>query len=296
MVESTQVEMKWLITGARGQLGSCLIDELKNTDHEFLGLSRMQLDICINSNIDNWLDDFEPDVVVNTAAYTDVNKAELEAEKAFMINSTGVGLLARKTHERGAKFLHFSTDYVFSGEADFPWKANSVVAPQSVYGSSKAKGEQVALNMNPESLIIRTSWLYSKYSNNFLKRMASIALTEVRSIEVICDQIGQPTWARDVAALSVKAIEKKSISGLIHASNSGEVSWYEYAKTIFEFCGADPARVKPIKSEKFSSLAKRPKYSVMDNSDWKQHNLKPLGPWRESLENAIPEVLSSLSL
>jgi dTDP-4-dehydrorhamnose reductase len=126
--------------------------------------------------------------------------------------------------------------------------------------------------------------------------MVSIALTEMRSIEVICDQIGQPTWARDVAELSVRAIEKQSISGLIHASNSGEVSWYEYAKTIFEICGVDPARVKPIKSEDFSCLAKRPKYSAMDNSDWKKYHLQPLGPWRESLERAIPGVLSSLSL
>jgi dTDP-4-dehydrorhamnose reductase len=296
MVESTQVDMKWMITGASGQLGNCLIDELKGTDHGYVGLSRTQMDICLDDEIDYWLNYYDPDVVANVAAYTDVDNAELEPEKAVQVNSTAVGLLARKTHERGIKFLHFSTDYVFSGDTDVPWKTNSLTAPQSVYGCSKARGEQLALSMNPESLIIRTSWLYSKYSNNFLKKMISIALTEVRSIDVISDQIGQPTWARDVAELCVRAIEKKSIAGLIHASNSGEVSWYEYAKTIFEICGADPSRVQPIKSEEFLSRAKRPKYSAMDNSDWNEHHMSPLGPWRKSLENAIPEVLSSLGL
>jgi len=288
--------MRWLVTGAGGQLGQSLIDHLNSTGEENLGLSRTELDICNEDQVAYWLESFRPDVVANVAAYTDVNKAELEVEKAFQVNSMAVGILASRTRDLGTKFLHFSTDYVFSGDSTVPWKTNSTVNPQSSYGRSKASGEALALALNKDSLIIRTSWLYSKYSNNFVKKMLSIALSEKRTIEVVNDQLGQPTNAKDLVELSFKAVAEKSIFGLMHASNSGEVSWYDYAKDIFEISGADPSRVRPIDSERFQSLATRPKYSVMDNSDWSKHNLEPLRPWRESLESAIPEVIKSLNL
>ena len=288
--------MKYLIVGAEGQLGRSLQDDLVERNLEFVAFSRKDLDITNLPQVRRAILESNADIVFNAAAYTNVEQAEFEPEKAFGINENGVRNLAMVTSKINAKFIHFSTDYVFSGTREEPWQINSQVNPISVYGKSKLAGEIAVFEEYPEnSIIIRTAWLYSAYGRNFYKTILKLAMRNSDPINVVNDQFGQPTYARDLAKLAFSATDKSVSAGMYHGSNSGSTNWYDFAIEIFRLAGADTGRVQGISTRDYKSGVSRPEYSVLDNSRWLDFGIKPLGSWQESVSSAFPAIHDSLS-
>jgi dTDP-4-dehydrorhamnose reductase len=288
--------MKWLITGANGQLGRCLQETLDSKGVDFVALAHTDLDITNIALLKECLNSIKPDVVVNAAAYTNVEQAEIDSDAAIKINQSGAANVAIASKSVRAKLVHYSTDYVFAGNGNSPWKVNDLTEPLSIYGKSKLAGEVEILNEYPEkSLIIRTAWLYSPYGKNFYKTMLTKALNGDEGVRVVNDQQGQPTNAFDLAELTVNAVTKNVASGVFHGTNAGSCSWFEFAKYIFEIAGADPARVTPVLSSEFATKVQRPKYSVLDNQKWSEFGVVPLGPWKDSVQKALPDMMLSLA-
>jgi len=287
--------MKWLITGGNGQLGRCLQKTLDSRGIDFVALSRSDLDITNIGQVKQLVSSTKPDVVINAAAYTDVEQAEIDPDEAFKINQLGAANLAIASRSVDSKLVHFSTDYVFADNGNSPWKASDLKEPLSIYGKSKLAGEVEILNEYPEkSLIIRTAWLYSPYGKNFYKTMLSKAFNGDESVRVVNDQQGQPTNAFDLAELTVKAVINDVPSGIFHGTNAGSCSWFQFAKYIFEIAGEDANRVVPILTSEFVTRAQRPKYSVLDNSKWTEYGIEPLQPWKVAVENALTDMTMSL--
>ena len=288
--------MKWLIAGANGQLGRCLQQTLESNSIDHAAYSKEELDISVYSQVQDVVNRVKPDVIVNTAAFTNVDQAEIEQSEAFTINQNGVVNLATASKSINARFVHFSTDYVFSGERTNPWQVSDATNPISKYGESKLAGELGIARIYPDnSLIIRTAWLYSPFGKNFYKTMLNKAINSQETVRVVNDQIGQPTNANDLAELTVRAIFKKAWPGIYHGTNSGACSWFEFAKYIFEIVGEDVARVTPVLSSEFTTKAERPKYSVLDNEKWSEFGILPLGPWKDSVQKVLPEMMLSLA-
>jgi dTDP-4-dehydrorhamnose reductase len=288
--------MKWLITGANGQLGKCLQETLDAKGIEFVALSRADLDITNSALAKESFNNIKPDVVINTAAYTNVEQAEIDAAAAFKINQLGAANVAKACKSIGAKLVHFSTDYVFSGNGIAPWRANDLTEPLSIYGKSKLAGEvEILKEYSENSLIIRTAWLYSPYGKNFYKTMLTKALNGDDIVWVVSDQQGQPTSALDLAELTVNAVTKNVASGIFHGTNAESCSWFEFARYIFEIAGADPARVTPVQSSDFATKVQRPKYSVLDNQKWSEFGILPLAPWQDSVRRELPDMMLSLA-
>jgi len=288
--------MKWLITGANGQLGRCLQKTLDSHGIDFVALSRSELDITNISLVKESFRSINPDVVFNTAAYTNVEQAEVDSAAAYAINQSGTENVAIASKSVGAKLVHFSTDYVFAGNGISPWRVNDLTEPLSVYGKSKLAGEVEILSQYSEnSLIIRTAWLYSPYGKNFYKTMLTKALNSDEIVRIVSDQQGQPTSALDLAELAVKAVINGDLSGIFHGTNAGSCSWFEFAKNIFEIAGADSARVTPVLSSEFATKVQRPKYSVLDNQKWSEFGILPLGPWKDSVRKVLPDMMLSLA-
>ena len=238
----------------------------------------------------------KPDVVINTAAYTNVEQAEIDSVAAFKINQLGAANVATASKSIGAKLVHFSTDYVFAGNNISPWRVNDLTEPLSIYGKSKLAGEvEILKEYSENSLIIRTAWLYSPYGKNFYKTMLTKALNSDEIVRVVSDQKGQPTSALDLAELTVEAVTKNITSGVFHGTNAGSCSWFEFAKYIFEIAGADSARVIPVPSSEFTTKVQRPKFSELDNQKWSEFGISPLGPWRDSVQKALPDMMLSLT-
>ena len=288
--------MKWLITGANGQLGRCLQKILDAKGIDFVALSRADLDVTNIGQVEKLVNSTKPDVVINAAAYTNVEQAEIDSDEAFKVNQLGAANLAIASRSVNAKLVHFSTDYVFAGNGNSPWKVNDLTEPLSIYGKSKLAGEVEILNEYAEnSLIIRTAWLYSPYGKNFYKTMLTKALNSDESVRVVSDQRGQPTSALDLAELTVKAVTKNVSSGVFHGTNAGSCSWFEFAKYIFEIAGADKVRATPVLSSEFTMKAQRPKFSVLDNQKWSEFGILPLGPWKDSVKKVLPDMKLSLA-
>ena len=288
--------MKWLITGANGQLGRCLQETLDAQGIDFVALSRADLDITKSALVKESFNSIKPDVVINTAAYTNVEQAEIDSVAAFKINQLGAANVATASKSIGAKLVHFSTDYVFAGNNISPWRVNDLTEPRSIYGKSKLAGEvEILKEYSENSLIIRTAWLYSPYGKNFYKTMLTKALNSDESVRVVSDQRGQPTNALDLAELTVKAVTKNVSSGVFHGTNAGSCSWFEFAKYIFEIAGADTLRVTPVLSSEFTMKAQRPKFSVLDNQKWSEFGILPLGPWKDSVQKVLPDMKLSLA-
>lgn len=289
-------EMKWLIAGADGQLGRSLAEALKKRNIDFTPLARKELDIADLSEVIKVATNSGADVFVNAAAYTNVEQAELEPEKAFLVNQLGTRNLAIASRQSNSKFLHFSTDYVFSGQRSEPWKVDSLVNPLSVYGKSKLAGELAAQQEYQEnSIIIRTAWLYSPYGKNFYKTMLNLALRNDEQIKVVSDQFGQPTNSLDLANLAIEAVRSEVPAGVYHGSNAGLTSWCDFAIEIFKLAGADAGRVKAIPSAEFATKAPRPSYSVLDNSNWLNFGVEPLRPWQEAVSDAYSSIFESMN-
>ena len=283
-----------VVTGKNGQLGSelQLIAPVFETQYNFLFADRSQLDLSSNDSIDNFFIAHKPSVIINCAAYTAVDKAETDREAAFQINGAAVGKLAAHAAAADALFITVSTDYVFNGNGTSPYLPSDATDPVNYYGESKAVGEQLALTNNADSIIIRTSWVYSRFGNNFVKTMIRL-MGERPSLNVVGDQIGAPTYAADLANAIMHIVAQKNAgnkhSGIYHYSNSGAISWYDFAVAIAELIHSN-CSVAKIGSEAFSTPAKRPHYSLMDCSDIIQDFGVEQPKWETSLKTCIPLI------
>jgi dTDP-4-dehydrorhamnose reductase len=287
-------EMKWMILGGNGQLGRAMAIELARYQIEYVSLNRTQLDITNQSDIEKFFKKESPNVVVNAAAWTNVESAEINEEHAFLVNAFGPQLLAEECRKYEVKFVQISTDYVYSGHSTTPWRESDKVSPISVYGRTKAQGEAVVLEANPEnSFIVRTAWLYSPWGKNFVKKLINVALHEKRNVEVVDDQFGQPTSALDLAHQIQKMIGFEVAPGIYHGTNSGQTSWFELAQSIFKILGEDSDRIIPIKTSASAQLAKRPLFSVLSHENWEAQGLPPMRSWQDALTIALPAVLKS---
>jgi len=289
--------MKILVTGAYGQLGSELKEFTGNyPDGTFLFTDVDSLDITNEAAVQDYFQENQPTFVVNCAAYTAVDKAETDRELAQKINAIAPGILAKAAKNTGAKIIHISTDYVFNGQAFQPYTEADSVEPTGVYGETKLEGEQQCLNENPDSIIIRTSWLYSSYGNNFVKTMMRLG-AERDSLNVIFDQVGTPTYAGDLAGAILSVIETAEkipetfVPGIYHYSNEGVASWYDFAKAIFEITEI-ACTVNPILTKDYPTPAKRPHYSVLNKSKIKDTFDIKIPYWRDSLHLCIKKLLT----
>jgi len=287
---------KILVTGSNGQLGSELKElALSFPQFQFLFFDRGQLPVNDKIKVEDVIAQHRPDYLINCAAYTAVDKAESERELANEINGTAVGILASICKKYGTKFIHVSTDYVFNGNASKPLKETNSVDPVNAYGASKLLGEQLALQNNPESIIIRTSWVYSFYGKNFVKTMMRL-MKEKESIGVVNDQIGSPTYAADLAEAILQIISSGQWKGGIYNfSNEGIISWFDFANEIKRLIDSSCV-VSPLTTEQFPTPAKRPKYSVLDKTKIRQTFSIQLKDWKESLEVCVGKLKASAPL
>ncbi len=283
-----------VVTGKNGQLGSelQLLAPSFDAQYDFLFADRAVLDLSSNDSIDKFCAVHHPAVVINCAAYTAVDKAETDRDAAFQINAVAVGKLAAYCKAIGALFITVSTDYVFDGNGTSPYLPSDTTDPINYYGASKAEGEKLAVTNNPESIIIRTSWVYSRFGNNFVKTMIRL-MGERPSLNVVGDQIGAPTYAADLAAAIMHMVAQKAAGnahcGIYHFSNSGAISWYDFAVAIGELIQSNCAVAK-IGSEAFPTPAKRPHYSLMDCNSIIQDFGVDQPDWKESLKICIPLI------
>ncbi len=278
------IRQKIAVTGANGQLGK----ELRQIaslypQFEFCLRNRAELSIEKEEQLKNFFLTEKPQYLVNAAAYTAVDKAEQEKELAFLINATAVGNLASICDEIGCRMIHISSDYVFDGNSRAPYLETDNVNPVSVYGESKLKGEQLAMGGNADVIIIRSSWVYSEFGNNFVKTMIRL-MSEKKEINVVNDQKGCPTYAADLAEAILTVISgNKWIPGIYNYSNKGEITWFEFASQIKNLTGSS-CIIHPITTSQYPTPAKRPAWSVLDNSKIFEHYQILPKYWKESLK------------
>jgi dTDP-4-dehydrorhamnose reductase len=283
-------EMKWAITGGSGQLSRSLVDLLDKEGVPYIAWSHKDLDVADDSSI-SVIKETSPDLLINCAAWTNVDAAEEFPEKATRVNQVGPRNMARAAKELKIPLIHISTDYVFSGQSRQPWSTDSKTEPMSTYGLSKLLGEkEINKNMDGNFYILRTAWLYGPYGRNFSKTILKKALTSKDSINVVNDQIGQPTTTKSLAEQIFKVAQQNIPSGTYHATNTGQASWWDFAREIFELAGEDVERVRSSTSEDFPSNVKRPKYSVLDQSAWSKVGMETMPEWRRALKEVFPEI------
>jgi dTDP-4-dehydrorhamnose reductase len=253
------------------------------------------LDITQGPTVRDFVSQLSPTVIINCAAWTDVDGAESNEPQASRVNGDGAENLALAAKNCGAKLIHVSTDYVFSGESKTPWNVDDRIDPQSAYGRTKADGENRALGAYPEnSSIVRTAWLYSPWGKNFAKTMTRLALNGESEVRVVNDQMGQPTSAIDLAKQLVELGLSSSPAGIYHGTNSGEATWFEFAQEIFRLAEADVSRVVPVSSSEYPRTAMRPSYSVLSHEAWGKTSVKPMRDWRIALAEAMPAIISAV--
>jgi len=278
---------KVLVTGANGQLGLCLqeLSKLYPTI-QFVFSSSKQLDVTNKESVVAVFETTNFDFCINCAAYTAVDLAESDSDKAKEVNELGVRNLGESCKETNTKLIHVSTDFVFDGTSSIPYTENDETKPLSVYGKTKLDGETAIQKILEEFFILRTSWLYSEYANNFMKTMLRLG-SERSELGIISDQIGSPTYAKDLARVIVKIIESNSNEyGVYHYSNEGVASWYDFAKAIFDLSNTEII-VNAIPTSSYLTPAERPHYSVLDKSKLKKNLSIEIPYWRDSLKEAI---------
>ena len=280
--------MRVLVTGANGQLGSELVALYSaRPDDEVLGVDLPDVDITSSDSVAAVFSSFSPDVVINCAAWTAVDAAEENEAGALAVNGEGPRVLARACSDAGGWLVQVSTDYVFSGEASSPYSEDSTPDPRSAYGRTKLVGEQAVVEELPDThYIVRTAWLYGHQGSNFVKTMLRLE-KERETIDVVDDQVGQPTYAADLAAQIVALLDARPAAGKFHGTNAGEVSWHGFTQEIFRLIGADPERVLPVTSDQFIRPAPRPAYSVLGHDRWAEVGLAPMRPWHVALATAL---------
>lgn len=278
-----------LVTGANGQLGKELqVLAPAFSKYNFLFAAKDELNITNITSIQSYFSKQPIEFCVNCAAYTAVDKAETDSETAFLINATSVAILASVCKKNNTQLIHISSDYVFDGTSTQPYEETDETNPLSIYGKSKLKSEDWAIQDAPSSIVIRTAWVYSSFGNNFVKTMLRL-MKEKESINVVSDQVGCPTYAADLAAAIMQIIasgKSKEKPGIYHYSNAGITNWYEFAVAIKKLSGSNCA-VNPITTAEYPTAAKRPAYSVLDT--WKIKNAFgiTIPAWKESLEKCL---------
>ena len=276
-----------LITGANGQLGNEMrVLSEEYPEHTYFFTDVAELDICNEQAVMDFVKANGIHTIVNCAAYTAVDNAEDHVEFCTRLNADAVGYLAKSAEANGAEFIQISTDYVFDGTAHVPYQETDPTCPESVYGSTKLEGERNALAYCSRAMVIRTAWLYSTFGNNFVKTMIRLG-KERDSLGVIFDQIGTPTYARDLARAIFEAIRQGVVPGVYHFSNEGVCSWYDFTKAIHRLAGITTCQVKPLHTSEYPAKAKRPHYSVLDKSKIKATYGMEVPYWMESLEECI---------
>ncbi len=291
--------LRIVVTGSQGQLGRSLqLIAANRADLQFTFLDRSDLDFLDAQNLKNRLSDYDFDILVNCAAYTAVDKAEEEQSFAYQVNSEAVGQLAEICLQKKALLIHFSTDYVFDGCHSLPFLESHPTNPQSIYGKSKLAGEAYIQSLNCKAIIIRTSWVYSEFGNNFVKTMLRLG-SEREELGVIYDQIGAPTYAADLAQAVMQIIDSMqnqteigqdvSSTRLFHFSNEGVCSWYDFAYAIFEMASIQ-CKLKPIETKDYPTPAKRPQYSVLNKASIKNQYQMTIPYWKHSLESCIRKI------
>lgn len=283
---------KILVIGSNGQLGNCvrkIAPDFENA-YEFIFTDSQTLDITNQDQINDFFYDNKPDFCINASAYTAVDLAEKEKEKAFTVNADGVGYLAQACLDHKTIFIHVSTDYVFDGDTNLSYSEDDWTNPIGVYGESKRKGEELALEINPKTIILRTSWLYSEFNKNFVKTMLNL-FTQKDELGIVADQFGQPTNANDLAEAIMNIIETPNKTyGIFHFSNYPETTWFEFAKKIAEYSNSS-IQLNPLTTEQYPTPAKRPKRSTMDLDKIEYiYKIEPKH-WENSLEDCI-DILS----
>lgn len=292
--------MRVLLTGANGQLGRCVQDVFAGSGHELLALDRQGLDIADAAAVQGAMAQYQPDVILNTAAYTAVDKAESEPEQARAINGLAPGVLANAAKQAGARLIHISTDYVFDGQATEPYRETDPVNPQGVYGSTKLEGERAVQTSGEQFVILRTAWVFSEYGNNFLKTMLRLG-AERSELSVVADQLGCPTYAGDIAKACLAIVDAfrdgKPCYGVYHFAGNEAVSWHGFAMDIFTqawsqgFLSTIPT-VKAITTEDYPTPAKRPAYSVLNTAKLANDCGVAASDWRQAVGGVIGVVAS----
>jgi dTDP-4-dehydrorhamnose reductase len=281
------------VSGMNGQLGKELgLLAAYDPQCRFLFLSRESFPLDDPAKMEAWLNANPVDLFINCAAYTAVDQAESDRESAFKINGEAPGIIARLLHKNAAKLIQLSTDYVFDGTSSKPLAEEAPVHPINVYGASKLQGEQSALANNPQTLVIRTSWLYSTFGNNFVKTMMRLMKSR-ESIRVVSDQKGSPTYAADLASALMSILRSDSfIPGIYHYSNEGEASWFEFAMEIKRITGS-ACTVMPVASSGYPTAARRPAYSLLDKTKIKRDYKLVIPNWKSSLTRCLDILLKA---
>jgi dTDP-4-dehydrorhamnose reductase len=286
-----EVTARWLVLGAGGQLGTDLMRVLDG--HDVVGLTRHELDITDTDAVARTVAAVVPSVIVNAAAYTAVDAAETDEGTAFAANVTAPAALAAAAAVGRAKFVHISTDYVFSGDATVPYDEAAATGPKSFYGRTKLAGDQAVFAELPDAYIVRTAWVYGASGANFVKTMARLE-RERETVSVVDDQRGSPTWSYHLARGLVALGSSGADGGIYHCTNTGETTWFGFTRAIFEELGADPERVLPTTTAAFPRPAPRPAYSVLGNRRWIEAGLDPLPQWRAALHDAFASAPDAL--
>lgn len=284
--------MNILITGCNGQLGNEMqLLEKEYPQHQYFNTDVAQLDITNPEAIEEFVSNNAIDIIVNCAAFTAVDKAESSQELCHLLNAKAPEYLAAAIAKRGGYLVQVSTDYVFDGTNHTPYTEDEATCPNSVYGSTKLEGEKLAMAACANTMIIRTAWLYSTFGNNFVKTMIRLG-QEKPELGVIFDQIGTPTYAGDLAAAIMAAINHGFVPGIYHFSNEGVISWYDFTKAIHRIAGITSCHVKPLHTAEYPTPAARPHYSVLDKTKIKQTYGIEIPYWEESLEKCVAKLLA----
>ena len=284
---------KILVTGANGQLGWELGQlAAAYPAFEFVFMDRSQLDLSQPDTFEKIIHTIAPDCIINTAAYTAVDKSETEKELAYTVNATAVQALALISKKLSIPFITYSTDYVFDGEATSPYLPTTNVDPVNYYGSTKAAGEAMAIEANEQTIVIRTSWVFSTHGNNFVKTMLRL-MKEKESLNIVSDQKGRPTYAKDLAKATMQMVQLldagQSIKGIFHYANQGETTWFDFAAKIKSIAGLS-CILNPIDSAAFPTPAKRPKYSVLSTQKIESLLTAPIPNWEDALQACLQEL------
>lgn len=279
---------KILVIGGNGQLGNCIrkIAPDFELDYEFIFTDSQTLDVTNEDQVNSFFYDNKPDFCINASAFTAVDLAETEKDKAFAVNAQGVANLAEACKEHKTVLIHVSTDYVFDGETNLCYSEDDFTNPIGIYGESKLRGEELALEINPQTVVLRTSWLYSEFNKNFVKTMLHL-FSQKDQLGIVSDQFGQPTNANDLAEAIMNIIESpKKAYGVFHFSNYPETTWFEFAKKIAEFSKSE-IKLNPLTTEQYPTPAKRPKRSTMCLDKIEEtYNIEPKH-WENSLEECV---------
>jgi dTDP-4-dehydrorhamnose reductase len=278
---------RWLVTGAGGQLGHHVVAQLRAVGEDVTALTRAQLDICRQEDVDAAVAAYQPEVVVNAAAYTAVDAAEADEAAAFQVNATGPTLLARALARQGGRLVHLSTDYVFAGTASRPYEPGDPTGPRTAYGRTKLAGEEAVRRELPDrSCVVRTAWVYGGPGPNFVHTMRRLE-AERETVDVVNDQVGSPTWVADLAGGLIQLGRIAQPPALLHYVNTGTASWFDLAREVFRRCGADPERVRPTTTAAMPRPAPRPAWSVLSTEAWTLVGLPAPRPWPEALADAM---------